>query len=96
MEWTDWDLEMFDTETTITDRRADETYEVRVRAVNAAGEGDWSPTGTGTTTGPALSGDEPVLFTTNALDGFTVAVVLTDGHVLDQPTMGLQRRRYGV
>lgn len=79
VEWTEGDLEMFDTETIITDRRADETYEVRVRAVNAAGEGDWSSIGTGTTTGPALAGDEPVLFTTNALDGFTVAVALTDG-----------------
>ena len=47
--FTDWPYTGTSTTTTITGLTADTSYEVQVRATNDEGTGDWSPSGSGTT-----------------------------------------------
>ena len=47
--FTDWPHTGTNTSTTITGLMSETTYEVQVRATNGEGTGDWSPSGSGTT-----------------------------------------------
>ena len=59
--FTDWPHTGTSTTTTITGLTANTRYEVQVRARNAQGESNWSPSGSGTTSSSGGSGNNPDL-----------------------------------
>ena len=62
-DWTEWNANdtSTTTSTTITGLRGGTTYRAQVRAASAAGDGPWSPSGSGTTSTDAPDAPSPVI-----------------------------------
>ena len=67
--WADHPGQFLDRRATIGNLQNGTTYEVRVRAGNSVGKGDWSPSGTGTPVAPATVPSRPSAPSVSAGDG---------------------------
>ena len=67
--WEDHPGQFLDRRATIGNLQNGTTYEVRVRAGNSVGKGDWSPSGTGTPVAPASVPSRPSAPSISAGDG---------------------------